>query len=136
MVPSNEPHPSKNGVGRTVFEPVTSFVRAFWSVCHRRTESNGEPFTCEKNLATSRWVWGRLNTLAPPPGSYGRAVEAFAGVRDGGHDQEWRPTGLRLQAGQRRRAALGAHPAEQDSRVVRGHLLPRCTSRSWPSYQT
>jgi hypothetical protein len=35
----------------------------------RRTESNREPLTCEKNLATSRWVWGRLDTLAPIPGS-------------------------------------------------------------------
>jgi hypothetical protein len=35
-------------------------------------------------------------------GIQGRAVEAFASVRTGGHGQERRPAGLRLQAGQRR----------------------------------
>ncbi len=44
-------------------------------------------------------------------GIQGRAVEAFPSVRAGGHGQERRPAGLRLQAGQRRRAALGSHPA-------------------------
>jgi hypothetical protein len=34
-------------------------------------EPNGEALTCEKILATSRWVWGRLGTLAPISGSYG-----------------------------------------------------------------
>jgi hypothetical protein len=53
-------------------------------------------------------------------GIQGRAVEAFASVRAGGHDQERRSAGLRLQAGQRRRAALGAHPAAEDDRVVPG----------------
>src|SRR5690242_19527835 len=46
-----------------------------------------------------------------------RAVEAFASVRAGGHDQEWRPAGLWLQAGQRCRAALGTHPAAKNNRV-------------------
>ncbi len=44
-------------VGRTGFEPVTSSVsgksRAVWSVCHRRTESNGEPLTCANLLSGS-----------------------------------------------------------------------------------
>src|SRR2546423_7168674 len=43
-------------------------------------------------------------------GIQGRAVEAFPGVRAGGHDQERRPARLRLQAGQRRRPAPGAPP--------------------------
>ena len=51
------------------FEPVTSSVsgksRVVPGVCHRRTESNWEPSTWEKNLAESCWVRGRLNTLAP-----------------------------------------------------------------------
>ena len=45
-------------------------VREFRSVCHRRTESSGEPFTCENNLIGSRYVRGRLNTLAPISGSH------------------------------------------------------------------
>ena len=65
---------SKNGVGRTGFEPVTSSVSgnsgAVPSVCDRRAESNWEPVTCEKNLAGSRYVRGRLNTLAPISGSH------------------------------------------------------------------
>jgi hypothetical protein len=53
-------------------------------------------------------------------GIQGRAVEAFASVRAGGHDQERRPAGLPLQAGQRRRAAVGTHPAAENNRVVSG----------------
>ena len=53
-------------------------------------------------------------------GIQGRAVEAFASVRAGGHDEERRPAGLVLQAGQRRRAALGTHPAAKNNRVVPG----------------
>jgi len=48
---------SKNGVGRTGFEPVTSSVsgnsRTVPGVCHRRTESNWESVTREKNLIGS-----------------------------------------------------------------------------------
>jgi hypothetical protein len=41
-------------VGRTGFEPVTSsVVREIPGVCHSRTESNGEPLTCEGH---SEWV--------------------------------------------------------------------------------
>jgi hypothetical protein len=51
---------SKNGVGRTGFEPVTSSVSgnsgAVLAVCHCRTESNYEPLTCEKNLIGSCYV--------------------------------------------------------------------------------
>ena len=50
----------------------------------------------------------------------GRAVEAFASVRTGGHDQERRPAGPRLQAGQCCRAALGTHPAAKNNRIVPG----------------
>ena len=75
---------SKNGVGRTGFEPVTSSVsgnsRTVPGVCHRRTESNGEPVTCEKILTGSRYVRGRLNTLAPISGSHGAWT---AGSRSG-----------------------------------------------------
>ena len=53
-------------------------------------------------------------------GIQGRAVEAFASVRAGGHGQERRPAGLRLQAGQRRCAAFGTHPATENDRVVPG----------------
>ena len=53
-------------------------------------------------------------------GVQGRAVEAFAGVRAGGHGQERRAAGPQLQAGERRRAALDAHPAAEDNRVVPG----------------
>ncbi len=45
-------------------------TRADPGVCHRRTESNGEPLTCEKNLIGSCYVRGRLNTLAPISGSH------------------------------------------------------------------
>ncbi len=62
-----------NYVGRTGFEPVTSSVsgksRAVPGVCRRRAESDWEPVTCEKNLAGSFYVRGRLNTLAPISGS-------------------------------------------------------------------
>jgi hypothetical protein len=65
---------SKNVVGRTGFEPVTSSVsgksRPVIGVCHRRTESNGEPLTCPNIPSTSRCVWGQLNTLAPICGSH------------------------------------------------------------------
>jgi hypothetical protein len=65
---------SENVVGRTGFEPVTSSMsgksRADPGVCHRRTESNGEPLTCGKNLIGSCYVRGRLNTLAPISGSH------------------------------------------------------------------
>ena len=48
---------SKNVVGRTGFEPVTSSVSGkfwrFWGVCYRRAESNGEPLTCERFLTGS-----------------------------------------------------------------------------------
>jgi len=53
-------------------------------------------------------------------GVHCRTVEAFASVRAGGHGQEWRPARLRLQAGQRRRAALGTHPAAENKRLVPG----------------
>jgi hypothetical protein len=66
---------SKNAVGRTGFEPVTSSVsgnsRTVPCVCRCRTESNREPLTCEKNLAGSSYVRERLNTLAPLSGSHG-----------------------------------------------------------------
>jgi hypothetical protein len=56
-------------VGRTRFELVTSSVsgksRAAPGVCHRRTESDEEPPTCENILSTSRWVWGPLNVGSP-----------------------------------------------------------------------
>ena len=61
-------------VGRTGFEPVTSSVsgksRPVPGICHRRTESNGEPFTCEKLLGGSRWVRGRLIASALIRGSH------------------------------------------------------------------
>jgi len=48
---------SKNGVGRTGFEPVTSSVsgksKLIFGVCHRRTESSGEPLTWAKSLSGS-----------------------------------------------------------------------------------
>ncbi len=51
---------SKNVVGRTGFEPVTSSVsgksKPISGVCHRRTESNGEPLTCTDILSGSRCV--------------------------------------------------------------------------------
>src|SRR5690242_19211677 len=53
-------------------------------------------------------------------GIQGWAVEAFASVRAGGHGQERWPAGLRLQAGQRRCAAFGTHPAAENNRVVPG----------------
>jgi hypothetical protein len=60
-------------VGRTGFEPVTSSVsgnsRAVPGVWRCRTESNGEPPSCDKNLTGSRWVRGRLIALAPVSGS-------------------------------------------------------------------
>ncbi len=44
-------------VGRTGFEPVTSSVsekfRPVSGVCHRRTESNGEPLICMNVLSGS-----------------------------------------------------------------------------------
>jgi hypothetical protein len=47
----------KNGVGRTGFEPVTSSVsgksRTVPGVCHRRTESNGEPLAWANVLTLS-----------------------------------------------------------------------------------
>jgi hypothetical protein len=46
-------------------------VREFWGVCHRRTALIREPLTCKNILATSRWVWGQLNTLASICGSHG-----------------------------------------------------------------
>ena len=49
----------------------------------------------------------------------GSAVEAFARVWAGGHDQERRAAGL-LQAGERRRAALDPHPASKDDEVLPG----------------
>ena len=52
-------------------KPQAIVLGNLWSVCYRRTESGGEPFTYEKILATSRWVCGRLNTLAPISGSHG-----------------------------------------------------------------
>ena len=65
---------SKKIVGRTGFEPVTSSVsrksKTVSCVCHRRTESDGEPLTCTKILGTSRCVRGRLNTLALICGSH------------------------------------------------------------------
>src|SRR5580658_547079 len=65
---------SKNGVGRTGFEPVTSSVsgkpRPISSVCLRRTESNGEPLTCTDILRGSGCVRGRLIALAPISGSH------------------------------------------------------------------
>jgi hypothetical protein len=63
----------ENRVGRTGFEPVTSSVseksRTVPGVCHRRTESNGEPLTWAKILATSCRVWRPLVALAPISGS-------------------------------------------------------------------
>jgi hypothetical protein len=41
----------------------------FRGVCYRRTASNWEPLTCAKDLTGSRYVRGRLNTLAPNSGS-------------------------------------------------------------------
>ena len=62
-----------------------------------------------------------LIVLVPGFGSgVGLLFEPFAGVRAGGHGQERRPAGVRLQAAQRRRAGLGAHPAAEDDRVVPG----------------
>ncbi len=43
---------------------------AVWSVCHRRTESNGESLTCEEILAGSGSVAGRLIALALICGSH------------------------------------------------------------------
>ncbi len=57
-------------------------------------------------------------------GIQGRAVEAFASVGAGGHDQERWPAGLWLQAGLRRGAALGAHPAAEDNRAMPGLAQP------------
>jgi len=77
---------SENGVGRTGFEPVTSSVsensRAVPCVCHRRTESNREPLNWANILATSRWVWRRLKTLAPISGSH-RLVPGLGSAPDG-----------------------------------------------------
>jgi hypothetical protein len=60
-------------VGRTRFELVTSSVsgksRAVPGVCHRPTESNGEPLTWAKVLTTSRGVRRRPVALAPISGS-------------------------------------------------------------------
>ena len=91
---------SKNGVGRTGFEPVTSSVSgnsgAAPGVCHRRAESNWELSTCGKNLAGSCYVRGRLKTLAPISGSrrgeeggvQRGAVEPFPGMRAGRHGEQ------------------------------------------------
>ena len=72
---------SKNGVGRTGFEPVTSSVsgnsRTVPGVCHGRAESNCEPWTCTNVLTGSRWVCGHLNTLAPISGSHRLSKDAM-----------------------------------------------------------
>jgi hypothetical protein len=80
---------------------TSSVVREFWSVCHRRTESNGEPFTCEKILATSRWVWGLGDGRGEEEGVQRGAVESFAGVRAGrdGDGEQRRPARLWLEPG-------------------------------------
>ena len=66
---------SKNVVGRTRFELVTSSVsgnfRTVLGVCHRRTGSSGEPLTWADILGGSGWVWGRLMALALICGSHG-----------------------------------------------------------------
>ena len=73
---------SKNGVGRTGFEPVTSSVSGNFGVSVTvGLSSSGEPLTCQKILATSRWVWGRLNTLAPISGSHDARRAGFRSKR-------------------------------------------------------
>jgi hypothetical protein len=82
-------------VGRTGFEPVTSSVSgnsgAVSGVCHRRTESNYEPLTCERILGTSRWVWGRLTALAPTCGSrrLAAAIGDRAAAPSGSRSSSW-----------------------------------------------
>jgi hypothetical protein len=71
-------------VGRTGFEPVTSSVSGnSRGVCNRRTESNLESLSCEKNLTGSRWVWQQLNTLAPISGSHGVVPDLRLAPPDG-----------------------------------------------------
>jgi GntR family transcriptional regulator/MocR family aminotransferase len=52
--------------------------------------------------------------------SRGRAVEALTDVGPGSHGEQWRAAGLRLEAGQRRGAGFGAHPAAQHQEAAPG----------------
>lgn len=76
----------RTSIGRTTRHnagvPVDG-ASAIPGVCHRRTESNGEPLTCEENLTGLRYVGGRLNTLAPISGSRGHVPNLRLALPDG-----------------------------------------------------